>query len=296
MWHKILKLRDEAKFFYKVEVGNGCNVSFWFDNWSEKGALFDLLGARGIIDLGVDRNATVADAVNRPRRRRRHRVDVLNDIEREINFIKENRGVNNEDIKLWRCDKGYKQGFSTKETWDLLRNKKSTCDWARGVWFSYATPKYAFMAWLSVLDRMSTMDRVVKWSRGSDVQCVLCKNAPESRNHLFFECDISAQVWEYVAKGVLKQEYTTVWSEIIHIISDKKREKKNLYCIRYAFQAVLYALWRERNQIKHEEKMLPISVLNKVIEKGIRNKISLVCKKGAKGMGDLLQFWFSTRI
>ncbi|XP_018458802.1 uncharacterized protein LOC108829694 [Raphanus sativus] len=140
------------------------------------------------------------------------------------------------------------------------------------------------------------MDRVVKWSHGSDTICVLCNKAPESRNHLFFECDTSAQVWEYVVKGILKHEFTTIWSEIIHIISDKKREKMSLYCIRYAFQAVLYAIWRERNQIKHGEKMIPISTLKRVIEKGIRNKFSLVCKKRAKGMGELLQFWFSTRI
>lgn len=296
MWHKMLKLREEAKKFYKIEVGNGCSVSFWYDNWSEKGVLSDLLGDRGFIDLGVSRNATVAEVVQSTHRRRRHRVEGLNDIEREIDEIRSSGGLGKEDIKLWRCDKGYKQVFKTKDTWNLLRSKKSHCSLASGIWFSNATPKYAFMAWLSVLDRLSTMDRVVKWSHGSDVLCVLCKSAPESRSHLFFECDISAQVWEYIANGVLKNEYTTAWSEIIHIISDKRREKKSLYCIRYAVQAVLYALWREKNKIKHGEKMLPINILKKVIEKGIRNRISLICRKGVKDMGDLLQFWFSTRL
>ncbi|CAG7896452.1 unnamed protein product [Brassica rapa] len=98
------------------------------------------------------------------------------------------------------------------------------------------------MAWLSVRDRMSTMGSVVKWSTGNNDMCVLCHNAPKSRNHLFFECDISAQVWEFIAKGLLRQSFTVVWYEIIPIISDKTREKKNLLCTKYAFQAVLYAL------------------------------------------------------
>ena len=62
MWHKMLKLRTEAKRFYQKELGNGRNISFWFDFWSKRGPIFDLLGPRGIIDMGVDRNATLEDA------------------------------------------------------------------------------------------------------------------------------------------------------------------------------------------------------------------------------------------
>lgn len=116
------------------------------------------------------------------------------------------------------------------------------------------------------------------------------------RSHLFFECNVSAKVWEFIAKGILRHSFTTVWSVIMFIISDKTREMKSLLCIKYAFQAVLYMLWRERNKIKHSEKMMPLMVLNKVIEKGIRNRISLVRKKGTKGMEELLQFWSKTRM
>ena len=63
MWHKMLKLRSVAKLFLKFEVGNGRYTSFWFDNWSGKGVLSDLLGVRGIIDMRVKKNATVEEAV-----------------------------------------------------------------------------------------------------------------------------------------------------------------------------------------------------------------------------------------
>ncbi|XP_056843331.1 uncharacterized protein LOC108808454 [Raphanus sativus] len=269
MWHKMLKLRSVAKLFYKVEVGNGRSSSFGFDHWSEKGVLSDLLGDRGITDMGLCKNATVEEAVLQVRRRRRHRSIVLNEIEEEINFIKNNFNSEKEDTSLWRRDSGYKKDFSTQETWNQLRDKKTLCEWALEVWFSQATPKYAFMAWLAVLNRMSTMDRVVKWSQ--------------------------AQVWEFIAKGLLCNSYTTVWSEIIAIISDKTREKKNLLCIRYAFQAVLYALWRERNKLKHGEKGMSLDVLRRVIEKGIHNRISLIRKSGTKGMEELMIYWFNTR-
>ena len=66
--------------------------------------------------------------------------------------------------------------------------------------------------------------------------------------------------------------------------------------VRPWFQAVLYAVWRERNKIRHGDKMLPLPVLNRLIDKGIRNKISLIRMKGIKGMEDLMQFWFTTRM
>lgn len=34
-------------------------------------------------------------------------------------------------------------------------------------------PKFAFMAWLSMLDRMSTLDRIAKWNQGIDATYVL---------------------------------------------------------------------------------------------------------------------------
>lgn len=56
-----MKLREIAKSFYRKEVGNGRHTSFWFDNWSDRGVIYDLLGARGFIDMVIRREATVEE-------------------------------------------------------------------------------------------------------------------------------------------------------------------------------------------------------------------------------------------
>ena len=89
MWRKMLKLRDVAKTFCKKEVGNGRHVSFWFDNWSAKGVLFDTLGEHGIIAMGIRRDATVEEDVMSRRRRRRHRTEALNEVEAVMTEVKE---------------------------------------------------------------------------------------------------------------------------------------------------------------------------------------------------------------
>lgn len=108
----------------------------------------------------------------------------------------------------------------------------SDCTWARGIWFTQAMPKYEFMAWLSVRDRLSTLDRIDKWNQGIDATCVLCKAGHESRNHLFFECSYTGQVWEHIVKSIMCNSFTNTWPEIMEILTDSTREKKSLFCIR----------------------------------------------------------------
>lgn len=159
-----------------------------------------------------------------------------------------------EDTSLWRRGSGYKDNFSTYETWCLIRETKSEQSWACGVWFSNATPKFAFIIWLAMLNRMSTLDRVAQWSQGVDTTCLLCKNDVETRNHLFFACSYSSQVWEHLTKGMMGEDYTNDWSEIVQMISEVSMDRKRLFCLRYSFQVTLYMIWRERNKLKHGDK------------------------------------------
>lgn len=131
MWKKMLKLREVAKYFYRKEIGNGRHTSFWFDHWSDKGVLFKTLGERGFIDLRISREATVEDVVMSNRRKRRHRMVVLNNIEAEILELREKLN-RTEDVSLWRHKSGFKQKFSTQETWMLIRETGMQCTWARG--------------------------------------------------------------------------------------------------------------------------------------------------------------------
>lgn len=201
MWKKMLKLKDVAKTFHMKVVGNGRHSSFWFDRWSDLGSLSELLGDRGPIDLGIRKEATVEEDILKPRRRR-HRLDRLNDIERALNSIAAEQSSTGDDLDMWRGNKGFKPLFSTQETWLMLRETKAQCGWAKVVWFSQATPKFSFMAWLAMLDRMSTMDRVSRWSQGIDTTCVLCTTAAETRDHLFSECTFSSQIWQFLMEGV----------------------------------------------------------------------------------------------
>ena len=166
--------------------------------------------------------------------------------------------------------------------------------WGAGIWFSQATPKFAFMAWITMKDRLATMDRVFGWCQGVDTTCVLCNNAPESRNHLFFDCSFSSQLWEHLTRGFLHSSFSTNWDAVVRLIITPGMEKQKRFCLRYAFQTILYKLWRERNKRRHGERALPLQVLSKLTDKAIRNKLSLLQSKRVKG--HILQYCFSIRL
>ena len=115
MWRKMLKLREIAKSFYRKEIGNGRHTSFWLEKWSDRGVIYDLLGARGFIDLGIRKEATVEEAVFSSRRRRRHRVEILNDIEVELTNMRTTLSEELEDVSLWRRESGYHASFFAED-------------------------------------------------------------------------------------------------------------------------------------------------------------------------------------
>ena len=198
---------------------------------------------------------------------------------------------------MWKWKSGFKPSFSTHETWQQIRETVVQCTWGSSTWFSQATPKFAFMAWIAIRDRLATMDRISCWSQGMDSTCVLCKTAHETRNHLFFKCSFSSQIWEHLAKGILHSWYSNKWNVIADLITVPTMEKRKSFCFRYAFQVTLNTLWRKKkNKRRHGDQPLPLQVSTKLIDKSIRNKLSLVQMKGVKGMEGILQYWFITRL
>lgn len=126
--------------------------------------------------------------------------------EDEIDRYKANY-VNEDDIPLWKNGKGlYKKTFSTSETWRVIREEHITCHWYKEVWFKHATPKYAFITWVAMKGRLATGDRMRNWSGIVDSSCVLCNEPLETMEHLFFDCEYSAQVWKQLMEGVVKEE------------------------------------------------------------------------------------------
>lgn len=97
-----------------------------------------------------------------------------------------------DDIFLWKTSPHQSHGnFSSARTWNHLHPAGPTVLWYSQIWFKERIPKLAFMAWLTVKDRLTTSDRLISWNILVPASCLLCLNGDESRDHLFFHCNFS---------------------------------------------------------------------------------------------------------
>jgi hypothetical protein len=69
------------------------------------------------------------------------------------------------------------------------------------LWKSSCMMKNKVFAWLLLNDRLNTRDLLIRrnWKVTEDKHCVLCPiRAYEDRLHLFFECNFSRRIWNYL--------------------------------------------------------------------------------------------------
>nr|BAE98403.1 putative non-LTR reverse transcriptase [Arabidopsis thaliana] len=277
-----------------MEVRSGTTTSFWHDHWSPLGRLHQHLGSRGTIDLGIATQATVAEVLD-THRRKRHRADFLNQIENHIELVRQARSQES-DRSLWKQkEDSFKGSFSSPKTWQQIRTISNECEWYRGVWFPSSTPKYSFVTWLAFHNRLATGDRLYKWNSEARATCVFCDEELETRDHLFFSCPYSSQIWIALAKGLLNGRNVSSWSLITPHLLDSSQPYLHVFTLRYTFQALIHSLWRERNGRRHGEPAIPASKLTKLIDKNIRNRFSTLQKMGNKRLQGGLQYWFQTR-
>ena len=83
-------------------------------------------------------------------------------------------------------------------------------------------------------------------------------------------------------RGVLRNEFTLSWTDLIKICNKRGMRKIRIFIIRYAMQLTVYNIWREMNRRRHGETDLPYEHLTKMIEKNMRNRLSTIQRKGDK--------------
>lgn len=277
-----------------MKGGNGSDTSFWFDAWSSLGRLHDLFGYRGCIDMGISVNSTVS-MVMANRRRRRHRQDILNEVE---NIIAVQRGMMTsiQDQPLWKqSNDKFKPLFQTKQTWELTRKHEPSVPWWKAIWFQHCIPKYAFLHWVTVHNRLSTGDRMLGWNANVNPVCVFCQDPLETREHLFFACPYSSEVWSILMSGLLQSSFTTDWSELMALIMETNRDLLHTYLTRYAFQVVIHSLWKERNERRHGAQPIPAAALAKMVDRHIRNRCLSFREQGNLKLAAGLSLWLATR-
>ncbi|XP_018473790.2 uncharacterized protein LOC108845015 [Raphanus sativus] len=291
IWRKLLKLRPLAYQFIRIQVNDGCTAFFWFDNWLQTGKLIDITGAVGTCYLGIPRNAKVCDAVLQARWNvRGHRSRHFSELHARIQREPVPDDEQGHDVTLWKhAEDDYKPWFSSKRTWEQIREHKASVTWSKTVWFAQGVPRFSFMVWLVVKNRLAIGDRMRAW--GLQQSCVLCGERDETRDHLFFACPYSFTVWNNLAGRLSGFRTDPDWEITLQFLTSNSLQYLDKILLKLVFQTSIYHIWQERNKRKHHTGYRSVDQLIRLIDKAVRNRISSLRYGAEHKLGRMMQRW-----
>ncbi|KAH0678909.1 hypothetical protein KY284_019994 [Solanum tuberosum] len=88
--------------------------------------------------------------------------------------------------------------FSIKVMYKELRGEYNKVPWKRLTSNNQGRPAWIFTLYVAIQHRLYTKDRLGKWPIITCLRCSLCNTAPETHQHLFFECSLSRRIWHQI--------------------------------------------------------------------------------------------------
>ncbi|KAL0909837.1 hypothetical protein M5K25_020737 [Dendrobium thyrsiflorum] len=162
-----------------------------------------------------------------------------------------------------------------KDFYDGFFDRELDIEWYHYVWHKKKCLRYSVFTWLAFNGGLKTVDALARRNISvSDPVCPLCRSDQETLNHIFFECNYSFSViirflpsfQSFYLRPSLFQAFQHVGS---------LNEAKVVKC-RYLLilNAIVYHLWRERNNRRFNSSSLCAASIAKVITKVIKIKLS----------------------
>lgn len=289
-WKALLKLRPLAESFIRCSLGNGCKASFWFDSWCDLGPLIKHFGPSGPMQTGVQLTSAVAGACsNNGWLLRSARSLEAEEFQIMLCSVPLPSYSQSPDIYSWKVDDMDLESFSAKHTWEALRPRGQKQSWANKVWFKGHIPSHAFMMWVAQLDRLPTRSRLASWGLQIDTCCCVCNHYHETRDHIFLRCKYAEQIWKLALRRLgYRPVLFHTWEALLAWI-----EIRVSHCPptlrKLTVQAVIYRLWRERNQRLHNGAPSPPQAAFKEIDRQIRNAI--LARKHRRNFKNIMRIW-----
>lgn len=243
IWKLILKLRHLAVRFLRCNVGNGRSASFWYDQWTPLGPLINVLGHSGPRALGIPLHSSVAETCTDIGWRLRHaRSPAAEALQLHLCTVPLPSTSTASDAYVWEVDNEVLEAFSSKSTWEAIRNRREPQSWTKNIWFKGAIPSQAFMMWMTHLNRLPTRERTSIWAVNTLDACCVCNVYLESRDHLFLRCEINENLWLLVLRRL---GYNPFWFHTWMAFTEWLGHRNNVCPItlrRFAAQATIYSI------------------------------------------------------
>ncbi|KAM6569425.1 hypothetical protein CsatB_017410 [Cannabis sativa] len=166
------------------------------------------------------------------------------------------------------------QPYCVAKGYHLLWPNLEKVTWSQQVWGRLNTPKYSFITWIAIQNRLKTRDMLLQMGISGEDQCVLCCQHRETSCHLFFECSVAAECLKAL-KDWLQWHATTVsLSRLIRWIGRAKMSKFKKQVLAASTTCLVHVLWRARNSRLWEDSHEGTDCLIQKIKHTVKQRIT----------------------
>ncbi|XP_013624167.1 PREDICTED: uncharacterized protein LOC106330186 [Brassica oleracea var. oleracea] len=127
--------------------------------------------------------------------------------------------------------------------------------------------------WVANYDRLPTRERLAAWGMPVPITCTFCSRDTETRDHLLLSCEYSMEVWrEVFFRCQPPSTSITNWAELLSWIRDARNMDMKLLR-KIASQASVFHLWKQRNNLLHNQISIHAASVFSEIDREVRNII-----------------------
>lgn len=173
------------------------------------------------------------------------------------------------DKIIW---KGTASGtFSISSAYDIVRRKGTRVQWNKYVWHGNSTPRWAFISWLLMHNRLKTREALQSRNFNINGGCLFCNHPFENASHVFFKCSFTAAIWTNLLLKVGIRRTPQHWRTEFNWFKKKvagRIQKARL--LRGLLSSCVYYIWTERNEKLFNHRALSKEELcNKIFDYAI---------------------------
>ncbi|KAF3590598.1 hypothetical protein DY000_02025567 [Brassica cretica] len=143
------------------------------------------------------------------------------------------------------------------------------------------------------LQQIYVKKKMLQWGLQVDSTCLLFNAQSESRNHLYFDCCYSFDLWALIAQRCRITPRRN-WDETISQMKALPSRKVDRLLTLLSWQAALYWIWNERNSCMHTNVFRSVDAIFTIIDRQIRNKTQSFRVSNPNLSSAMFQRWIET--
>ncbi|KAM6542491.1 hypothetical protein CsatB_006938 [Cannabis sativa] len=179
-------------------------------------------------------------------------------------------------------DAFHRQKYSVAAGYKMFSPPVTRLYWSKETWSRLNIPKHSVIAWLAMLNRLKTQDRLMRFGLKIQGTCCLCELQLETCQHLFFECSVAGKCLQDLKNWLSWHAQTSSLQHLLKWIGKFKMSKFKKGVLTAAVVGLVYNIWKTRNEIAWQKARVNPTRLVEETKWNIKAQIARVMPKKVK--------------